>query len=195
MPGGRPSKLTQELLEKAREYVLECKENKNDIQVRRGLDEHGDTRWEQTAPRLPNLNRLALVCGIHKGTLYRWRDGLDSDGNEIEKEEGYMALLAEFRNLCEHIESLQELCLVEEGSAGRLNPAVATRIMATKHGYVEKIESNNNTNLSVLTDDLKRLGDELKDAITKQNQPEAGTAEATSGGDGVLPGPAPAVQG
>jgi hypothetical protein len=192
--GGCPSKLTPELIEKGEQYVTKCEEAKDEIMVRRGLDDEGKTRWEQTAPRLPNLNRLALVCGIHKQTLYRWRDGLDSDGNAVEKDAEYMGLLAKFRDLCTCIENLQELCLVEEGAAGRLNPAVATRIMASKHGYAERTENTTDLNVSALTDDLKDLAEELRhERPEPKTGPETATAGADAAPEGVLPDPAQAA--
>jgi hypothetical protein len=174
-PVGAPTKLTEKLLENARAYVKECEDNHEEIVVRRGLDDKGEVRWEQTAPRLPNLNRLALVCEIHKGTLYRWRDGLDSDGQEIPDTREYAPLLKEFRNLCARIESLQELCLVEEGGAGRLNPAVATRIMATKHGYAERTETTSDVNFRDVSDTLKKLTEQLRD--DEDGDDAAGDAE------------------
>jgi len=68
--GGRPTKLTEETVNLAELYVSDCEQGLKEIMVRQGLDKEGDTRWQQTAPRLPNIARLAINCRIAKSTLH-----------------------------------------------------------------------------------------------------------------------------
>jgi hypothetical protein len=47
------------------------------------------------------------------------------------------------------VENCQEVVLVEEGGAGRLNAQVANRILAAKHSYQERTENKIDGNLTV----------------------------------------------
>jgi hypothetical protein len=98
----------------------------------------GETSFEQKAPRLPNLYRLALRCKISSVTLWEWEK--PNGGKEAEDDAETAALRSRFTKAASCIRDLQAAMLNEEGSAGRLNPKIAALILSAKHGYHEKRE-------------------------------------------------------
>ena len=166
--GGRPTKLTEETVNLAELYVSDCEQGLKEITVRQGLDKEGDTRWQQTAPRLPNIARLAINCRIAKSTLHEWMK--PSAGDDEKKAN----LRKRFTDAYVHIGNLQEACLVEEGGAGRLNPAVVNRILAAKHNYRDKTDVTSNDNelkatLNLITNPtISKKIQELDDEIAKE---------------------------
>lgn len=55
MAGGRPTEYNDEILKKAKEYIVSCKDSKK-------------------AVRLPKAEGLALYLGVTRKTLYNWAD-------------------------------------------------------------------------------------------------------------------------
>jgi hypothetical protein len=116
--GGRPTKLTDEILSKAYEYIDQA------------VDSHevvGENRptvvWHV---KLPSIEGLANYIDISKETLYQW-----------EKENvGFSDVLTRVRNL-------QAERLINNSLAGNYNPMIS-RLLLTKHGYVEKSEQDLN---------------------------------------------------
>jgi hypothetical protein len=74
---------------------------------------------------VPQVAGLALFLGVHRETLYAWS-----------KEEGKEA----FSDIFEKVKAAQENKLINGGLNGDYNPAI-TKMMLTKHGYSDKIES------------------------------------------------------
>jgi len=152
--GGRPTKLTEEVVRKAEKYVGECISGLDDILVKKVYSNVGMVTQELFAPRLPNPARMAMRCGIHKATMYRWLIKQNADGEKIEfkdktETKKYNALLERFCDCFAYVENCQEVVLVEEGGAGRLNAQVANRILAAKHSYQERTENKIDGNLTV----------------------------------------------
>lgn len=114
--GGRPTKMTPELLAKAQEYIDQA------------TDEHkvvGENRptviWKV---KLPTIEGLAVYLDISKETLYQW-----------EKENtGFSDVLTRVRNI-------QAERLINNSLAGNYNPVIS-KLLLSKHGYIEKSEQD-----------------------------------------------------
>jgi hypothetical protein len=145
--GGRPTKLTEELVRTAEAYAESCK-TPDEVTVRAGFTESGDTRWSQTAPKVPNLARLSIECGIDRDTTKEWRKPYAGEDEKIAK------LRERFSAACRLVEATQEACCIEDGASGRLAAAVVTRILAAKHGYAETTKSEVKQTLE-LTDERR----------------------------------------
>lgn len=105
--GGRPTKLSPELLKQARDYVAE-----------------GDTMSPTSL--LPTIERLSILLGVHKDTLYEW-----------EKED------KGFSDVLMYLRSVQGDKLIQNSLIGRYNANIS-KMMLSKHGYVEKTEVDQN---------------------------------------------------
>ena len=74
---------------------------------------------------------LCLHIGIAKSTAYRWiEEGKD-----------------EFKDIVDTVADLQEQKLVTNGLTNEFNASI-TKLMLTKHGYTDKVESTN-TNIEL----------------------------------------------
>ena len=78
---------------------------------------------------------LCLYIGIAKSTAYRWAE----EDNE------------EFKDILDYVNSLQEKKLISNGLTNEFNSAI-TKMMLTKHGYTDKVESVN-TNIELSHED------------------------------------------
>lgn len=77
---------------------------------------------------LPTIEGLAYHLGIHKDTIYEWR-----------KEK------PEFSELIDKLLHKQADSLISNGLSGEYNPTIA-KVLLTKHGYREGIETDITTN-------------------------------------------------
>lgn len=120
--GGRPTKLTPELVEQARAY----------------LDEHDIS----IGTLLPTIEGLAYRLHIHRDTLYAWektpatqdeKNGRSSDPTPDEMAQLYKS----FSDILEDMRQLQANKLIQNGILGRYNPVIS-KMMLSKYGYVEK---------------------------------------------------------
>ena len=68
---------------------------------------------------------LCLHIGIAKSTCYRWIE----EGN------------TEFKDIVDTVSSLQEQKLVTNGLTNEFNASI-TKLMLTKHGYTDKVETD-----------------------------------------------------
>lgn len=106
-PKGRPTKLSKEKLETARQYISD-----NDTMNPTAL--------------LPTVERLSIILDVHRDTLYEW-----ADKN------------AEFSDILRHLMAVQGDKLLQNSLIGRYNPVI-TKLMLSKHGYVDKQEVDQN---------------------------------------------------
>lgn len=104
---GRPTKLDDELLKKAWDYVK--------------------TTSEFSYQLLPTIEGLSLAMKVRRETIYAW-----------EKDD----VNAEFSNIVKQLRSAQAEKLIQMSLAGRYNPMIS-KLMLSKHGYVEKSEVDN----------------------------------------------------
>lgn len=124
MTAGRPTKLNQELIDKANTYI------------------HGDSpEWKKD--QIPSIESLALFLGVNRDTIYSWR--------VVPKyEEGILATFADeevmlrqqFSDIVEDVLTLQAATLMNNGLKGSFNSSI-TKVILTKHGYVDKAEVEN----------------------------------------------------
>mgnify|MGYP001574108914 CR=1 FL=1 len=109
MAAGRPTVLTQEMLDSALEYVSDSDSMGVDV-------------------LLPTIDRLAIMLDVSRDTLYQWeKDATEKDAS---------VLLVEFSYILMKLRAVQADKLIQNGLTNRYNPAV-TKMMLSKHGYVE----------------------------------------------------------
>lgn len=112
--GGRPTKLTKEIITLSQEYI---DNSKDEYEVK------GDNKpfivWDV---KLPTIEGLANYLNVNRDSLYEW---------EKESEE-YSDILTRVRNA-------QAERLINKGLAGQYNPVIA-KLLLTKHGYSDKSE-------------------------------------------------------
>jgi hypothetical protein len=124
--GGRPSKLTPEVIEKAWEYIDWVQSEEAMIPVK-DIYADGIVVGQHKVPQCPNLAGLACYLKVARETLYEW-----GKNNE------------EIRHIIKEVQSLQENLLVKEGLSGRFNSQVTNRILAAKHDYKDKSDVTSN---------------------------------------------------
>lgn len=78
---------------------------------------------------LPTVERLALIIDVNTDTLYDWSKTND-----------------EFSDILRRLKQQQADKLLQNGLAGRYNPVI-TKLMLSKHGYVERSEQDTNIKL------------------------------------------------
>jgi hypothetical protein len=119
--GGRPTKLTQELVDQALTYVIE-----NDNLLPNSL--------------LPTVERLSIILNVSRETLYAW----DADAAQLSADKKQVpSLLQQFSDIFTRLKAIQADKLLQWGLAKRYDSTI-TKLMLSKHGYVEKSEVDNN---------------------------------------------------
>jgi hypothetical protein len=78
---------------------------------------------------VPSVVGLCVYIGVAKTTIYRW----------IEEN------CVEFKDILGAISELQELKLISGGLGGEFNSTI-TKMMMTKHGYSDKLETDVTSN-------------------------------------------------
>jgi hypothetical protein len=113
---GQPTKLTVEMLAKAQEYIDQAKDNHEVV---------GENRptviWNV---KLPTIEGLANYLGVNRDSLYQW-----------EKDS------AEFSDILTRVRNEQAERLINNSLAGNYNPVIS-KLLLSKHGYVEKSEQD-----------------------------------------------------
>lgn len=110
---GRPTLYSEEMLQRAEEYINRFSSNI--------VDKEADaTRLEV----IPSVAGLSLYLGVNRSTVYEW-------GRVHE----------EFSHTLERLNALQEASLLNGGLQGRLNANIAKLALAN-HGYSDKIQTD-----------------------------------------------------
>jgi hypothetical protein len=122
--GGRPTKLTLELLEKAKGYLDTCQDEYEQYIKQANQEKGYEMYGERLKVRLPGVAGLARWLNVSRDTIYAWREE-----NE------------EFSDIVEDIASEQEKRLLDQGLAGLYNPTIA-KLVLSKHGYHDKSETD-----------------------------------------------------
>lgn len=73
---------------------------------------------------MPTIEGLALYLRVHKDNIYEWCKHNDDLGSQ-------------FSDVFEEIKNTQGMRLINGGLYNRLNPTI-TKLMLSKHGYIEK---------------------------------------------------------
>lgn len=126
----RPTKLTKELVDQAREFVSKRKADRI---------------------LLPTIEGLASELGISRETIYDWSEKpdaasaavADSLGAETKKT---LMLRDEFSDIVSELKAAQAEKLIQLGLSGRYNASITKLILSGKHGYVEKQQTDLTTN-------------------------------------------------
>lgn len=130
MTAGRPTKLTPELLEKAKTYLSTCV----DTPV---WTDKGGVAYVNV--NLPTKVGLALYLGINKDTVEEWCKGyVVHDYGDVRSEAG---MRTEFSVIVKEVQHEQEKRLISNGLGG-LYKEKTTGMMLSKHGYAEKTETD-----------------------------------------------------
>jgi hypothetical protein len=144
MPAGRPTEITQELIDKASVFVT----------VRSIMSVH---------ELLPTIEGLALDLHINRDTIYDW----ESKGDATEDKD---SLLARFSDIVKELRWAQAEKLIQNSLRANYNPMMA-KLMLSKHGYVEKSEQditskgeqiNQAPDETILSQYMMRLKDDTK---------------------------------
>lgn len=134
----RPTDYSEEMLLKARQYLENCKDE-YDLKTTSEIIQNKNIEWldieekKQTKSlklkvNLPTIEWLAKYINVNKSTIYEW----------IKKKE-----CIEFSNLYNEIMEEQAQRLINMSLSWDYNPAI-TKILLSKHWYIEKIETDNN---------------------------------------------------
>lgn len=119
----RPTKLTPELLEKATGYLATCTDKV--VYTDKGAMTYVNVE-------LPTLEGFAIYLGIHKDTVQEWCKPKDDE---------VVPLHYEFSVLVKDVIQEQGKRLINNGLGGLYQPKIAG-MMLSKHGYIEKSESD-----------------------------------------------------
>ncbi|UNQ40942.1 DNA-packaging protein [Prescottella equi] len=131
---GRPTKLTESVLAKAREYV--------------------ETGWREQKHAVPMIEGLALELGIHRETARLWATvPTEKHSQETEAEFKKRVKIHEsYSDIVSRLDAIQALELASGALKGRFNAKTAN-MMLSKHDYIERKQQ-----------DLTSKGKELKGA-------------------------------
>ena len=129
--GGRPTKYTKDITEKAEKYLSECIDTTE--QVITGESEKFTSYKEKLKVNLPTIEGLAVYLEVHRDTLYEW-----------EKEHD------DFSDIIERLRGSQIKSLVNNGLSGDYNPTIA-KVLLSKHGYSEKQEIQHSGEIKTIT--------------------------------------------
>jgi len=110
---GRPLTYSKSIIEKAKQYIHQCKDVEGDKE--KGLN---------TKVNIPTKGGLAVALGVSRETLYAWAGDYE-----------------EFSDIMEELGSIQEERLINNGLSGAYNPTI-TKVLLTKHGYNDKIDTD-----------------------------------------------------
>lgn len=114
---GRPTKLTKELVAKARKYI--------DVEVMHGGLYAGE---------LPQVAALALYLDVARSSIYEWADRKNHKKAD--------SLGPEFSDIVEKVLAFQEQKLVGKSLKGEYNATIARMMLNSKHGYVESTKTD-----------------------------------------------------
>lgn len=152
MPEGRPPIYSQEILDKAWEYIDICEDD--EIQQTIGMSAKGTELFKnKVIVKLPTKGGLARYLGVNRDTLYQWSKDHP-----------------EFSDIMESLGAKQEDELINKGLSGDYNPTIA-KVLLTKHGYHDKQETDITTKGEKLpsSDDIdldtlaQKMADKLKE--------------------------------
>jgi len=111
---GRPTKLTQDFINKADEY-MDC--------------------WEELGEVIPSIAGLSVYTRVSRDSIHSWAAGeWPSDASESTRES--------FSDIVTALGATQELKLMNGGLGGAMNPTIA-KLLLHKHGHSEKVQQDN----------------------------------------------------
>ena len=153
---GRPSLLDEELLEKAKHYMIDG--------------------YKEIENIVPSVSGLCCYLGVSKSTIYEWAK--DTPENRL------IPLRVEFSDTLDAIQAKQEMLLINGGLSQAFSGTI-TKLMLANHGYSDKVQTDVTTNGESINKpslDVSKLSDEQLrnlDTIIAQAS-ESGTVEKKS---------------
>lgn len=112
--GGRPSKLTQQLVERAMMYVI------------------GGYQETDLREVVPTIAGLSMYLGVSRSIVNQWAsDAKDEPDNDLKQQ---------FLDIAQAIKAKQEIMLVSGGLRGDFNPTIA-KLLLHKHGYKDEAKT------------------------------------------------------
>jgi hypothetical protein len=121
-PGGRPTIYSQEMLDKAKEYINSCEDE--EVRQTIGMSAKGTELFKNKLNvKIPTIEGLAFFLDVNRDTIYDW-------ANKNPK----------FSDIIESLREKQANALITKGLSGDYNPTIA-KVLLTKHGYREGIEN------------------------------------------------------
>jgi len=112
---GRPTKYNEEILQKTRDYIENCKDIPED-------KEHNIPKQVN----LPTIEGLAYEIKVNKTTIQEWRQTHE-----------------EFSILIDELLAKQARSLINNGLSGNYSQVIA-KVLLTKHGYREGVDATTN---------------------------------------------------
>lgn len=127
---GRPTKLTQEILDLSINYLKECKDEYEKV-VKQANEEKGYEMYENKYKvNLPSVAGLARYLRVGRRTIYDWASNDENNQDELNKE---------FSHILEDLLAEQEKRLLDNGLSSHYNSNI-TKLLLTKHGYTDKTD-------------------------------------------------------
>jgi hypothetical protein len=125
---GRPTKLTQALVDKAAKYINE--------EVMLGGMYFGD---------LPSVAGLALYLDVARSSVYEWAEPLKEKPTTAAQKRNAL-LRRQFSDTLEKVLARQQYMLEGKSIKGEYNPTIAKMLLNVNHGMVEKTRTDITTN-------------------------------------------------
>jgi len=118
MPGGRPTLLTADLIERAKGYLITCVDYKDE--------------FNRIRTRVPTIERFAIWLDVSRESIYEW----EKDESDLGKQFSY---------ILEQVRKEQAARLIEGGLDGSYNSTISALVLG-KHGYVKEQHQDMTTN-------------------------------------------------
>ena len=120
---GRPTKYTQDMVDKVDEYLALCVDEEKEFHKTRG--EKSDSYQRVLKVNLPKIEGFSAYLGVHKDTLTEWAKENDVFSVALDK-----------------IRQAQHNRLVDETLAGNYNPVIAKLMLSSNHNYAENSKTD-----------------------------------------------------
>lgn len=114
---GRPSLLDEELLEKAKHYMIEG--------------------YKEIENIVPSVAGLCCYLGVSKSAVYVWSEKSEANLND--------PIRAEFMDTLDAIQAKQEMLLINGGLSQSFSGTI-TKLMLANHGYSDKVQTDITSN-------------------------------------------------
>jgi hypothetical protein len=118
MAAGRPTTYSEEMLDKAKEYLASCE----DIETEREVGQKIEYRLNV---KLPTIQGLAVYLGVSRDSIYEWS-----------------SKYPEFSDTIEQIITAQADKLINQGLAGNYNSTIAKLMLSSNHNMREKSDTD-----------------------------------------------------
>ena len=114
---GRPSLLDEEMLEKAKHYMIDG--------------------YKEIENIVPSVAGLSCYLGVSKSTVYEWAK--DTPENRL------IPIRVMFSDTLDAIQAKQEMLLINGGLSQSFSGTI-TKLMLANHGYSDKVQTDVTTN-------------------------------------------------